>query len=128
MPDDPREPYGRLVNDTRRAFAAEQVEVDSEGRRRQFHVAEWDDRAPSQRELDCRISSVIAEIVRAEVRGRFGYALREHYLMNVICDPERKMDNPVCGCSRVFLGWHPSIGEAREAWISHVMDVVSGDE
>jgi len=70
----------------------------------------------------------IAGAVAAKVRGRFGEVLRDHYLMNVICDPERKMDNPVCGCSRVFLGWHPSIGAARDAWIGHVMDVVSGNE
>jgi hypothetical protein len=58
--DDPREPYGRIVNDVRRAFAAEQVEVDDEGRRRQFFIAEWADRAPSQRELDMRIGAAVA--------------------------------------------------------------------
>jgi hypothetical protein len=60
MSTDPRESYGRLVNDTRRAFAAEQVEVDDRGRRRRFLVAEWDERAPSQRELDMRIGSAVA--------------------------------------------------------------------
>jgi hypothetical protein len=51
--------------------------------------------------------------------------LAEHYLMDVVCDPETKTDNPVCGCSRVFLGWHPSIGAARQAWIDHVADAVT---
>jgi hypothetical protein len=58
--DDPRELYGRIVNDVRRAFATEQVEVDGEGRRRQFFIAEWADRAPSQRELDMRIGAAVA--------------------------------------------------------------------
>ena len=71
---------------------------------------------------------LLEEVAEAKVRGRFGEVLRDHYLMNVICDPERKMDNPVCGCSRVFLGWYSSIGAARDAWIGHVMDVVSGNE
>ena len=67
---DPREPLGRLVNDTRRAFAAEQVQVDDEGRRRQFLVAGWDDRAPSQRELDCRIGSAVAVRAVADAKLR----------------------------------------------------------
>ena len=53
--------------------------------------------------------------------GLFRYVLREHYLAEVICDHERKMDNPVCACSRVNLGWHPSVGAAVEAWIEHVL-------
>ncbi len=70
MADDPREPYGRIVNDTRRAFAAEQVEVDSEGRRRRFLVAEWDERAPSQRELDMRIGAAVAVRAVADAKVR----------------------------------------------------------
>jgi hypothetical protein len=62
MTDD-REAYGQIVNDVRRAFAAEQVEVDDEGRRRQFFIAEWADRAPSQRELDMRIGEAVAAAV-----------------------------------------------------------------
>ena len=69
----------------------------------------------------------IAGAVAAEVRGRFGGVLREHYLAGITCDGAQERDNPVCGCSRVFLGWHPSIGEARDAWISHVMEVVGSD-
>ena len=69
----------------------------------------------------------IAGAVAAEVRGRFGGVLREHYLAGITCDGAQERDNPVCGCSRVFLGWHPSVGEAREAWIRHVMEVAGGD-
>src|SRR5262245_9173646 len=53
--------------------------------------------------------------------------LTEHFLMGVNCgnithpgehDGE---DNPMCACSRVFLGWHPSIGAAVQAWIDHFL-------
>jgi hypothetical protein len=67
---DPREPYGRIVNDTRRAFATEHVEVDDRGRRRQFLIADWDERAPSQRELDMRIGSVVAAQAVADAKLR----------------------------------------------------------
>ena len=74
------------------------------------------------------MAAAVAEVVRAEVRGRFGQALREHYLAGISCDRARHEDNPVCACSRVFLGWHPSVGEAVEAWIAHVMDVAGSEE
>lgn len=48
--------------------------------------------------------------------------LRAHYLAEVICDHEGKRDNPVCSCSLVFLGWHPSVGAAVDAWVDHVME------
>lgn len=51
--------------------------------------------------------------------------LKEHYLQGVTCDPQAKQDNPVCQCSRVHLGWHPSIGQAVDAWIDHVLGVLS---
>lgn len=47
--------------------------------------------------------------------------LQRHYLAYVACDHERGMDNPQCACSLVDLGWHPSVGEAVEAWIDHVL-------
>lgn len=49
--------------------------------------------------------------------------LEGHYLAQVVCDHDRKMDNPICSCSQVFLGWHPSVGEAVQAWVDHVMEV-----
>lgn len=48
--------------------------------------------------------------------------LREHYLAQVTCDHERKQDNPVCACSLVHLGWHPSVGAAVDAWIEHAVE------
>lgn len=64
-------------------------------------------------------SSLPADQVEERVRG----ALREHYLAEVICDHEQKIDNPRCACSLVDLGWHPSVGAAVGAWIDHVMEV-----
>ena len=124
MTDD-REPYGRLVHQTRLDREAERAAA--EGRQR-FNMPPWEGRTEDQRGLDNRIASVIAEVVRAEVRGRFGHALREHYLAGISWDRARHEDNPVCACSRVFLGWHPSVGEAVEAWIVHVMDVAGSEE
>ena len=67
-----------------------------------------------------------AEAAEAKLAA-IGTALREHYLAGISCDHARKEDNPVCACSRVFLGWHPSVGEAVEAWIGHVMEVAGGE-
>lgn len=48
--------------------------------------------------------------------------LKQHYLATINCDHERKMDQPICNCSLVNLGWHPSVGEAVDAWIEHVIE------
>jgi len=53
--------------------------------------------------------------------GRLRAVLHQHYLTQITCDHERKMDNPVCACSLVNLGWHPSVGDAVGAWITHVI-------
>ena len=52
-------------------------------------------------------------------------ALQQHYLSEIVCDHERKMDNPRCACSLVDLGWHPSVGAAVQAWVDHVLTVVA---
>ncbi len=54
--------------------------------------------------------------------------LREHYLLAITCDHERRQDNPICACSRIFLGWHPTVGAAVDAWIEHVMSTANGTE
>ncbi len=57
---------------------------------------------------------------------RLRRTLSEHYLVTVICNTDRKQDNPVCQCSRVHLGWYPSVGEAVDGWIDHVIEVLDG--
>ena len=59
-------------------------------------------------------------------RERIRAVLREHYLTMIICDHENKLDNPGCACSRVFLGWHPTVAGAADAWIAHALAV--GDD
>jgi hypothetical protein len=49
--------------------------------------------------------------------------LREHWLRTVECDHASDRDKPHCACSRVDLGWHPSVGAAVEAWLAHVAGV-----
>lgn len=51
--------------------------------------------------------------------------LAEHYLAEINCDPGKQLDNAVCGCSREFLGWWPSMGAARQSWIDHVDRVIA---
>jgi hypothetical protein len=51
--------------------------------------------------------------------------LREHWLHAMECDHETKQDKPHCACSRVDLGWHPSVGAAVEAWLEHVVVAAS---
>ena len=67
------------------------------------------------------IRLAIDAAVAAE-RERWRAALAEHYLMTVNCDHDTGSDNPVCGCSVVNLGWHPSVGAAIQAWIDHVTE------
>jgi hypothetical protein len=47
--------------------------------------------------------------------------LRLHYLTAIECNHARKMDRPTCSCSAVDLGWHPSVGAAVDAWITHAL-------
>jgi hypothetical protein len=49
--------------------------------------------------------------------------LRQHWLRAMECDHATGRDKPHCACSRVDLGWHPSVGEAVEAWLAHVSGV-----
>jgi hypothetical protein len=46
--------------------------------------------------------------------------LRQHWLRVMECDHEGKQDKPHCACSRVDLGWHPTVSAALEAWLAHV--------
>jgi hypothetical protein len=68
----------------------------------------------------CRAAHAVPVILPDAVSP---FVLKQHYLAGIECDHERKMDNPRCACSLVFLGWHPSVGEAVDAWIEHVMEV-----
>ena len=70
-----------------------------------------------------RLTAVLeaaAPHIAAAEHERWRAVLAEHYLMGINCDPDTKRDNPMCGCSRIHLGWHPSMGEAHQAWIEHV--------
>lgn len=49
--------------------------------------------------------------------------LRQHWLHAMECDHATGRDKPHCACSRVDLGWHPSVGAAVEAWLAHVAGV-----
>lgn len=65
---------------------------------------------------------------QADRKGRtLRTVLREHYLAQITCDHEQKLDNAGCACSLVFLGWHPSVGEAVDAWIDHVLTEFPAD-
>ena len=65
MTDD-REALGRIVNETRVAFAAEQE--DDRGAR--WFIRPWEERAPGQRELDMRIGSAVAVRAVADAKLR----------------------------------------------------------
>jgi hypothetical protein len=51
--------------------------------------------------------------------------LREHWLHAIECDHEKKVDRPICACSKVNLGWHASVGLAVETWLMHLQGVVN---
>lgn len=54
--------------------------------------------------------------------------LRQHFLAQIVCNHDTGQDNPICACSMVFLGWHPSVGEAVEAWIDHALAAIAGKD
>jgi len=101
-------------------------EAGGQGRPRPWPPLPWAERDPGLKALDEEMAGAVAAVVRdrfrAALRERITRALREHYLAGISCDRARHEDNPVCACSRVFLGWHPSVGAAVEAWIGHVME------
>lgn len=66
---------------------------------------------------DLRAAVARAEQTTTRVRAR----LADHYLAQMVCDHERGLDNPICACSLVHLGWHPSVGAAVAAWIEHAL-------
>ena len=115
MADD-SEALGRLAYDAYRYWLAVQPQPWT------LRPEPWEKLHPADREKYERIGETIAAVTRAAVRGQVAAALKEHYLAGITCDHARHEDNPVCACSRVFLGWHPSVGQAVEAWITHVME------
>lgn len=64
----------------------------------------------------------------AEREGRFAAVLREHYLSAITCDHKLRIDQAVCACSRVNLGWHHHVGDAVESWIQHVLAALARPE
>jgi hypothetical protein len=82
--------------------------------------------------MDCEVHIPLEgfEVVRVVEQGspteREATVLREHYLAGIECDHEHQRDRASCGCSLVDLGWHDSVGEARESWITHVVEVLRG--
>jgi hypothetical protein len=65
--------------------------------------------------------TALREDARTEERARIAARLSNHYLAQIVCDPVAKSDNPVCSCSLIHLGWHPSIGAAVAAWVDHAV-------
>jgi len=61
---DPRDLYGRIVNDTRRAYDAEQAAAEG---RHGFCIPEWEDRPEFQKELDRRIGEAVAAAERERI-------------------------------------------------------------
>lgn len=79
------------------------------------------------------LDSSIAEHERAEratetERARWLAVLADHYLNGVVGSRDSQQYKSVCGCSLVFLGRHDSVGNARQAWIDHVLAVVRGEQ
>lgn len=50
--------------------------------------------------------------------------LKEHYLSAVQCDHEAKTDLACCWCAVWSSGPRPSIGEAVDAWVGHVLEQI----
>lgn len=57
-----------------------------------------------------------------KVQPRLEAVLRAHWLASIQCDPIAKTDTANCSCSMVQLPTMPSIGEAVETWIAHILE------
>jgi len=51
--------------------------------------------------------------------------LREHWLVSVNCDHDKKTDRAQCSCSLVAFPERPSVGAAVSDWIDHVIEQVN---
>lgn len=101
MTADPREPYGRIVHDTR--LAREAARAEAEGRQR-FNLGDWEDRDEHQRELDMAIGAAVAAAAVAAERERIRQlAIRSHavcadeeggsfYFAALIGEPQERSD------------------------------------
>lgn len=98
MPDDPREPYGRLVHDTR--LAAEKDRAAAEGRQ-VFRLGTWGSRSGPQREADMRIGEAVSAAERDRIIT----------LLQAQADRERE-------ASEAFPGDPGFIGAARAARVA----------
>ena len=54
-------------------------------------------------------------------RENLAHVLRDHYLAGVHCDHEANTDKPSCSCSMWNCPPQPSVGEAVERWVEHVL-------
>ena len=84
-------------------------------------------RAPLGSSIVRAIVDAVWPIAVAEGRRQIADVLRDHFLAEMVCDHERERDNPRCACSRVHLGWYPTVVEAAEGWIAHVLAQGVGD-
>ncbi len=76
-------------------------------------AANWKRRAESSNRSCDRARQEVLEEVRA--------GLATHWLAQIECDHDAEQDRPICGCSEVDLGWHPSVGAAVDHWIDHFL-------
>ena len=55
------------------------------------------------------------------LRAGFADVLRKHWLTGIECNHEARTDVATCYCSRWRSEPQPSVGEAVERWIEHVL-------
>lgn len=84
--------------------------------------------AASRWDEELVIAPARQEVKHLQATERLAHILKDHYLTGIQCDSVKKLDWPTCQCSMVDLGWHPSIGQAVDAWVEHVLEQWTGDE
>ena len=109
MIPDPREPYGRIVNEARIAFAAEQE--DDRGAR--WFIRPWEERAPGQRELDMRIASAVAVRAVADAKLDLTAGNREIVRLRAELDVLEKHRPAILGALRARLAVSPHGSDAK---------------
>lgn len=56
---------------------------------------------------------------------RMRAALREHWITGIECDHVNKTDRAVCSCTVWRCEPMPTVGDAVDCWISHVLSVAT---
>lgn len=84
--------------------------------------AHYDWLAPEQT-LEWRAADLLQSF-KDERKQDLALVLRDHWLVSVNCDHTAKTDRAQCSCSLVEFPVRPSVGDAVNDWVNHVLEQI----